>query len=105
MRKFGLMVLAAMLTGSAHGQEKGPATGAAAANPASAKARQTMLDVVVTDGAGKPVNGLMAQEFTITDNKQPVKPASFEAKQHGAADTTVSVMLVLDNYNEALVTQ
>jgi VWFA-related protein len=38
----------------------------------------TILDIVVTDTKGKPVHGLKQTDFTILEDKQEVKPNSFE---------------------------
>ncbi len=63
--------------------------------------RQITLDVQVTDKSGKPVAGLMQQDFTLLDNKQPQKLLSFEAVQGGAAtaDAPVEVILLVDEVN------
>src|SRR5580658_1080290 len=46
--------------------------------PATAEGR-IHLDVVVTDKAGKPVSGLVLQDFTLEDNNLPAKILSFHA--------------------------
>jgi len=38
----------------------------------------TIVDVVVTDAKGKPVHGLKQSDFTILEDKQEMKPNSFE---------------------------
>ena len=55
------------------------------------------LDVVVTDKAGKPVPGLAQPDFTLLDNKQPQKIASFDALAGSAAP--VEVILLVDEVN------
>jgi len=57
-----------------------------------------MLDVAVTDKAGKPVSGLDMKDFTLLDNNQPVKILSFHSTDP-AADAPVEVVLVLDTVN------
>jgi VWFA-related protein len=63
------------------------------------------LDVVVTDKSGKPVSGLQQQDFTIMDNKQPRKIASFRAVDGGAATPgatsaePVEVIVLFDGVN------
>lgn len=63
--------------------------------------RHIVLDVVVTDRAGKPVTGLQQQDFTVLDNKAPQKPLYFHAI-NAAADKTVppvQVLLLVDAVN------
>jgi VWFA-related protein len=58
------------------------------------------LDVVVDDGAGKPVPGLQPWDFKILDNGQPRRVMSFRA--FGASvmpDPPVEVILVMDTLN------
>jgi VWFA-related protein len=57
--------------------------------------------VVVADKSGKPLSGLKQDEFTLLDNKQPLKIASFHAVGGGdvAADPPVEAILVLDELN------
>src|SRR5262245_6095074 len=50
------------------------------------------LYVSVTDSAGKPLPGLTARDFTITEDQQPVKIDSFVGGGAGAINT----MLVID---------
>jgi len=59
------------------------------------------LDVVVTDKSGKPVAGLQQEDFTLLDNKQPVKILSFRGVDGGAAvaDRPVEVILLFDEIN------
>jgi VWFA-related protein len=61
------------------------------------------LDVVVSDKSGKPVGGLQESDFTLLDNKQPVKIVSFRAGEAGAAkaDRQVEIVLLLDEVNVA----
>lgn len=61
--------------------------------------RQIILDVLVTDKAGKPVPGLQQQDFTLLDNKQPQKILAFEAVQGAKADPPVDVVLLVDAAN------
>jgi VWFA-related protein len=65
------------------------------------------LDVVVTDGSGKPVGGLGRQDFTLSDNKKPQPILSFSAVNgvngNGtAADPPVEVILLIDATNNSL---
>jgi len=78
-----------------------PATAQLAQRPASAPvasdSRTVTLDVVVTDKSGKPVSGLQQQDFTITDNKQQRKIASFH--EAAAGDGPVETILFFDAVN------
>jgi len=58
------------------------------------------LDVVVTDKSGKPIPNLQQQDFTLLDNKQPVKILSFEAV---VAHPPVEVVLLVDEINTAFI--
>jgi VWFA-related protein len=54
----------------------------------------TILDIVVTDAKGRPVHGLKQTDFTILEDKQEVKPNSFEehrADEAGAAGSSTPV--------------
>jgi VWFA-related protein len=70
------------------------------ANPAALEGR-IKLDVVVTDGAGKPVSGLDSQDFTLLDNNKPIKTVSFHAFGGANANSgpPVEVILLLDTVN------
>jgi VWFA-related protein len=59
------------------------------------------LDVVVTDKSGKPISGLQQQDFTLLDNKHPLKIVSFHAVEGGVAtpDPPVEVILLVDDVN------
>ena len=59
------------------------------------------LDVMVDDGAGKPVPGLQPWDFKILDNNQPRKVLSFRAFHDAAVkpDPPVEVILVIDLVN------
>ena len=59
------------------------------------------LDVVVTDKKGQPVSGLELKDFTLLDNKQPTKIASFHAIDSNVerADPPAEVILLLDAVN------
>ena len=61
--------------------------------------RHIALDVVVTDGAGKPVSGLEQQDFTILDNDHPQQLLSFKAVEGPKADPPVEMVLVIDLVN------
>jgi VWFA-related protein len=74
------------------------------------------LDVLVTDGAGRPVTGLQQQDFTLLDNKKPQPILSFRAvdgstgqlagagngRTADPADPPVEVILLLDATNNSL---
>jgi VWFA-related protein len=84
-----------------------------------APAGRIQIDVVVTDGAGRPVAGLQQQDFTLFDNKKP-RPILFfravdgsiglagqlsSAGNSGAAypaDPPVEVILLIDATNNSL---
>jgi len=59
------------------------------------------LDVMVDDGAGKPVTGLQPWDFKILDNNQPRKVLSFRAFNDAGVkpDPPVEVVLVIDLVN------
>jgi VWFA-related protein len=57
------------------------------------------LDVVVTDHTDKPVSGLALKDFTLLDNNQPVKIASFQAVDPAKAHPPIEVILLLDALN------
>lgn len=59
------------------------------------------LDVMVDDGAGKPVSGLQPLDFKILDNAQPRKVMSFRAFSDSGVkpDPPVEVILLLDTLN------
>ncbi|HYK36221.1 VWA domain-containing protein [Alloacidobacterium sp.] len=61
--------------------------------------RHINLDVVATDSAGRSMPGLQQQDFTILDNNQPQKMASFAALQGPTADPPVEVILLIDLVN------
>lgn len=63
------------------------------------------LDVVVTDAAGATVPGLGVQDFQVFDNALPQKIVSFHALSSKAndPDSRVSIFLVIDTVNSALV--
>jgi VWFA-related protein len=61
--------------------------------------RRIVLDVVVSGKSEKPVSGLQEQDFTVLDNKQPLKLVSFQAMEHPAADPLVKIILLVDRVN------
>ena len=71
----------------------------AAENPVEGKIK---LEVVVVDKAGNPVDSLNVKDFTLFDNNQPAKIASFRAipRVPAVGDPPLSVALVLDTVNE-----
>jgi VWFA-related protein len=88
---------------SGFAQQNGPAaqSGLPASVPPGSANRQITLDVVVTDKSGTPLPGLQQQDFTLLDNKQPQKIASFRAVEGGiaTADPPVQVILLVDEVN------
>ncbi len=58
--------------------------------------RHIILNVLVTDTTGKPVRGLIQQDFTLLDNQQPQTIATFKAVEGSAPDAHVHVILMLD---------
>jgi VWFA-related protein len=70
--------------------------------PPRGKDRRISLDVQVADKSGAPIRGLQAQDFTVLDNKQPQKIASFSAVDAGVSavsDPPVEIVLVVDAIN------
>lgn len=58
------------------------------------------IDVSVTDKAGEHIRGLSASDFTLFDNKQPVKLTGFRALDSKASpDDPVHVVIVVDMIN------
>jgi VWFA-related protein len=65
------------------------------------------LDVLVADGAGRPVAGLEKQDFALSDNKKPQPILSFRAVDgttgNGTSgDPPVEVILLIDATNNSL---
>jgi VWFA-related protein len=58
--------------------------------------RHIILNVLVTDASGKPVLGLDREDFTLLDNQQAQKIATFKAVEGRASDSHVHVILMLD---------
>jgi VWFA-related protein len=58
---------------------------------------RVVLDVQVTDGAGKAVVGLRPDDFTLLDNGQPRKIIGYRAVKEG--DGPARILLVLDAIN------
>lgn len=54
----------------------------------SSDVRMIRLDVSVVDGAGRPVRGLGAMDFSILEDGKPVELSVFEAIEDGALATT-----------------
>ena len=79
-----------------------PAAGTAKPAPAEGRMR---LDVVVTDQSGKPVPGLVAQDFTLQDNGQPQTILTFHASDgtQGNRDSQLSSFLMIDTVNSGLL--
>jgi len=58
-----------------------------------------ILNVLVTDRAGRPVTGLRQSDFTLLDNGQPRKLSSFRAVEGSKGIAPARVVLVLDAVN------
>lgn len=86
------------------------AAGPVSATPAPAQRgadRKITLDVQVTEKSGAPVLGLEQQDFTLLDDKQPQKIASFLPVNNAApapADPPVEIILVIDAANASVMT-
>jgi VWFA-related protein len=97
-----LAVFAQSQPGSAPGQAQlqvGP-------KPPSDTANQLVLDVVVTDKAGKPVKGLEQKDFTVLDNGHSQTILSFQATVGAPAaadlqpaEPPVKIILLVDEVN------
>src|SRR5258708_1893285 len=89
--------------------------------PAGTPGGKIQLDVLVTDGAGRPVAGLQQRDFTLLDNKKPQPILSFRAVDGSTgqlagggngtnngmgngmgADPPVEVILLIDATNNSL---
>ena len=87
-------------------QPKGLATRPAEApedrDTSGKKLQKITLDVVVTDAAGNPVQGLMKSDFTILENDQPKPVLSFAAIDGQARpDTLVQAILLIDTVSNS----
>ena len=60
-----------------------------------------ILNAFVTDRSGKPVTGLKQDDFTVLDNGQPRKLASFRAVEGSKGIAPVRVILMLDAVNNS----
>jgi VWFA-related protein len=60
-----------------------------------------ILNVFVTDESGKPVTGLKQDDFTLIDNGQPRKLASFRSARGSEGIAPVRVVLMLDAVNNS----
>ncbi len=72
--------------------------------PPSDTANQLVLDVVVTDKAGKPIKGLEQKDFTVLDNGHPQPILSFKATVTSPAtadlqESPVKIILMVDEVN------
>jgi hypothetical protein len=74
--------------------------------PGSVPEGKIKIDVVVTDGSGRPVAGLEQKDFTLLDNKKPRPILSFRAvdgmEGAGKSDPPVEVVLLIDVTNTSL---
>ena len=57
---------------------------------------RVVLNVFVSDASGKPVTGLNQEDFTLLDNGQPRKLASFRSVRGSEGIAPVRIMLLLD---------
>jgi VWFA-related protein len=64
--------------------------------------RRITLDVQVTDKSGAPIRGLQPQDFTVLDDKEPRKIASFQTVDSSSSDLPVELILVMDAVNTPL---
>jgi VWFA-related protein len=66
-----------------------------------AEGRRISIDVVVTDKSGAPISGLQQQDFSLLDDKQPQKVASFAAFDDTNAATAPpqQLIFVIDSVN------
>jgi VWFA-related protein len=111
MRKFAVLLVLLLLVRyplTAWGQAPTPAppgpvsVESPAANAARPLSLALTLDVVVTDESGKPVSGLLQQDFTLLDSKQPKPILSFRAiDQSGGASEPLQVVFVIDEVNSS----
>ncbi len=96
----GLVLLAPTGPAAAQALQGIPASG----GPAEA-ARRITIDVAVTDKQGHHVRGMQAQDFTLLDNKQPIKLLGFRAVDSAASSASpVHVVVVIDNINSTFNT-
>ena len=73
----------------------------------NAQNRHVLLDVVVTDHAGKPVAGLAQKDFAVLDNGQPSQAIYFHGQSGPkveAGDSRTEVVLVVDELNTTYLT-
>jgi VWFA-related protein len=74
--------------------------------PGSVPEGKIKVDVLVTDGLGRPVAGLEQKDFTLLDNKKPRPILSFRAVDGtlgaGKSDPPVEVVLLIDVANTSL---
>ena len=64
-----------------------------------AAARRIILNVQVTDAAGKPVTDLDAKDFTLFDNHQPRRLSAFHTIDGEAMNDATEIIIVLDAVN------
>lgn len=64
--------------------------------------RRITLDVQVNDKSGTPIRGLQQQDFTVLDDKEPRKIASFQVVDAASSDLPVEIVLVIDAVNTPL---
>lgn len=87
-----------------------PAPASPAAAPVAGATRppdgQILLDVMVTDKAGKPITGLDRSDFTLLDNNHPAEIQSFEAyggtataSSTAASAQPTQIIIVIDTVN------
>ena len=83
-----------------------PPAAQATAPASSASTNNMTLDIVVTDKAGRPVSGLVQQDFKVLDDKIPRNIASFRevAGESAHSDPPVQVYLLVDMINPSFET-
>jgi VWFA-related protein len=65
-------------------------------------ARPLTLDIVVTDKSGNPVSGLLQQDFTLLDDKQPKPILSFHATDQSSGTTEpMQAIFIIDEVNSS----
>lgn len=78
LRPFGTVVVAVSLSAAAAGQQAGDAQ-----PPFKTATRLVQVSIVVQDGSGRPVSGLIAGDFEIRENGTPQRIAHFAASGDG----------------------
>jgi VWFA-related protein len=93
-------------------EQQTPALPSLSLTPRSHEERETryqtqhriLLNVLVSDSAGRPVTGLKESDFAVVDNDQPRKLTVFREVDGAAPSGSAHVILVLDAVNSNLKT-